>query len=126
MSMVIISGRNSGYPCVAEVGEAVFSTPYPKTLLVISGEDYPKIRTVKSAEFSAPYPDYLMRILGSAVNDGYPCIAAVSGAERVCFSNLFFGEKAVSAVYFGSEKIENAYCSGQKVLGSRYEQKKSS
>lgn len=123
MSMVIISGRNGGYPCIAEIGEAVFAAPFPKTLFMLSGDDYPEIRSVESARFSAPYPDCLMRIFGSTVNDGYPCISSVSGVERVFRCDIRFNEKNILAMYFGGKKLKTGYCNGQVVLTDRFEVK---
>ena len=97
MTQTIISGRNNGYPCIAEL---------------------PELDSIKTLE--APYPDMIMRVLGESVNDGYPCIIPLEGVEKRVYSELFFGDKQVCAMYCGEKPVEAAYCKGRKVFEVYY------
>ena len=89
MAMDMISGRNGGYPCIAQLPELSSvpdsSPPYPEHMMRTAGKNggYPSLLKLpelsKIPGSSLPYPEYLMCCLGSAVNDGYPCIRKIPG-----------------------------------------------
>ena len=131
MEQTIIPGRNGGYPCIEQLpelsGVPVSSAPYPEYVLrAYSGRNsgYPcLLKLPELGELSAsspPYPDYILRCLGSAVNEGYPCITSLAGAMTHRISELYFADKAAAAMYYNGERILTAFCGEKKVFGVYY------
>lgn len=131
MAMDMISGRNGGYPCIAQLPELSSipdsASPYPDHILRTAGKNggYPSLLKLpelsKVVESSPPYPEYLMRCLGSSVNNGYPVIAPLGEISRMTFSRLYFADKPVRAMYLNGQYIASAYCNEERVLGIYYE-----
>lgn len=132
MAMETISGRNGGYPCVAELPELSeipdSKPPYPQFMLrTITGRNrgYPVILPLPELseipDSKPPYPDMLMRCLGEAVNGGYPVITALGNVKRRIFSKLYFADKNVCGMYLNGQFIASAFCGGHRVFGILYE-----
>ncbi|MBR2282795.1 MAG: hypothetical protein IJ874_00020 [Ruminococcus sp.] len=81
MALDIISGRNGGYPCIAELDELA-----------------------ENADLNEPYPQYAFVCSG-----GYPVIPALSGGFGLCFSELYSADRPVTELYFGDNKIYAVY-----------------
>ncbi|MBR4627616.1 MAG: hypothetical protein IKO47_07965 [Ruminococcus sp.] len=129
MGMVIVSGRNSGYPFAEGLPDTpplADTAPYHEYYMRISpvrNGGYPAIvqtPSVGGTGLSEPYPDFMFHCLGSGFNDGYPLILQLHGIAREHFCDIFFAEDNAQELFFGSQKVTAAYCNGQKVFGIRY------
>lgn len=131
MSLVIILGRNNGYPCVAELSDMdsiqMTSAPYPKWMLRVYpnvNNGYPSVFSLperKSVKLkSSPYSSAMMRCLGSSVNQGYPVVIQLSDVKKDVLSKLRFAEMRISAMYYNENYISSAFCNEQKMFGISY------
>lgn len=135
MSMMIIEGRNNGYPCISELSQdytVVRKAPFWDFVMKLSPDrnnGYPCLVQIpvsaRETKMKSAYPDFYMHCLGESFNEGYPCILKLENIERSVFSHLFFNSHHVSRLFFGSEEPSAAFCNDRKVYGRTYIQHKS-
>ena len=129
MGMVIIPGRNSGYPFaegLPDTPSLVDTPPYHEYYMRISPErnnGYPAVMQVPlvgTLSLAEPYPDAMFHILGEDFNDGYPLLLQLHGITREMFSDVYFAGDRGEELFFDGQKVIAGYCNGQKVYGMRY------
>ncbi len=126
MGMIIVSGRNNGYPFAEGLPETpplAPSAPYPEFFMRVNNGGYPVIVQVPALPvemFSPPYPEFMLCCLGKQFNSGYPLIMQLHGIVCEPFSELCFADDDIGDVFYGSVHVTAAYCNGQKVFGTRY------
>lgn len=135
MGMVIVPGKNNGYPFVEGLTDTISfadTPPCHEFYMRISpslNDGYPAIVQIPQAGgtgLSEPYPDFMFHCLGEDFNDGYPLILQLHGITREPFSDIFFAENNAAELFFGNSRVEAAYCNGQKVYGMKYVSSESS
>ncbi|MBQ8961182.1 MAG: hypothetical protein IJ071_08205 [Ruminococcus sp.] len=125
MGFVIVSGKNSGYPCQEELSDPSalreLAPPYPDFVFRLHPEvenGYPYMNGMTELcevrLLTEPFPEWLMAI-DSGVNEGYPLCRGLPALGRIGFTKLicagapvtelWFGEKPVSAAYLGDETV---------------------
>ena len=135
MGMVIVPGRNNGYPFAEGLPDTptlADTPPYHEYYMRISPSlngGYPAIVQIPQAGgtgLSEPYPAFMLRCIGGSFNSGYPLILQLHGITREPFSDIFFAEDNAAELFFGEKRVTSAYCNGQKVYGLRYVSSESS
>lgn len=125
MDKVFSASINKGYPTVEGLPD-IFSipfltAPYPKHMMRIIGNDYPKLIELANLanvpRCAPPYPKYMMRCIGIS-NDGYPMLTVLSGISSRNISDIYMGDREVTAMYFNGFYISSAFCRGKKVFGT--------
>ena len=133
MGMVMVGGRNNGYPCIAELPElsgiGIFvNAPYPQYFYNLDStrnngypslERLPEISTIVG--FRPLYPEYMMQCWGDGVYGGYPAVKRLAGVTAVSESKLRFADKEIIGMYYNGEFISRALCREDEVFGVRYE-----
>lgn len=130
MSMMIIEGRNNGYPCIGELSEdytVVHKAPFWDFVMKLSPDrnnGYPCLVQIpvpaRETEMKPAYPDFFMHCLGEEFNCGYPCILKLENIRRSVFSNVFFGNSKGIRLFFGGKEVDTAFCNNRKVYGRTY------
>jgi len=129
MGMVIIPGRNDGYPFaegLPDTPSLADIPPYHEYYMRISpplNGGYPAVVQIPKTGgtgLSEPYPDFVFHCLGDEFNSGYPLILQLHGITRENFSDVFFAEDNATELFFAGSRVTAAYCNGQKVCGTRY------
>lgn len=118
-TQTIISGRCSGYPCIAELPEypAFISIPRPLAMQISAGGNSPEIPVLPGipSPLKMPYPPLMQRCLGSSINSGYPVIIQLGDVKSDFHSSICFGSKKVTELYYRGNKIYTAFCNEKPV-----------
>ena len=120
----IISGRCGGYPCIAELPEypAVMISPCPVLLQTAAEDNFPEIAVMPDlpSPMKQPYPVLLQRCLGDSINSGYPVIMQLENVKTDFHSDIRFGSKKVTELYYRGRKIYFAFCNEKPVYYITY------
>ncbi|MBE6861587.1 MAG: hypothetical protein E7497_01620 [Ruminococcus sp.] len=129
MGMVMVEGRNNGYPCIAELPElngiGIFvNAPYPQYFFNLDStrnNGYPSLERLPEMSgivgFRPLFPEYMMQCYGDNVNGGYPAVRRLAGVKTIVESKLSFADKEVVGMYYNGEFISRALCSDEEVFG---------
>ena len=95
MSFCIDSEKNNGYPCIDGLPD------------------------MPSANMKKTYP-YGYMLCTKNKNNGYPYIREINSVSLEKFSNLYFGEKNITEMYYNGNFISHAYCNDKEVFSIKY------
>lgn len=132
MGMVMVEGRNNGYPCIAELPElsgiVLFTAPFPQYFFNLDNtrnNGYPSLECLPEISmivgFRPLYPEYMMQCWGEGVYGGYPVVKRLAGVTAVTDSKLRFADKEITGMYYNGEFISRALCREDEAFRVRYE-----